>query len=144
MVFGRNKATGTPMWATMSTKPYSTVPICNLTNRIDVASYSLRARGFLNITWYSDYPSWGAGSHLGSFSKNTYSHGSDAETAALGLGLSQASGNVIHTGDPLNQAISFLSRMKLRPSRISPLLPPPRVRGIGKAYTCHSQTTSRK
>lgn len=54
------------------------------------------------------------------------------DSVPLGLGLSQASGDVIHVGDPLHQSIFFLSRMKRRPSRISPLLLPPRVRGIAR------------
>lgn len=51
MVFGRNKAIiWNPMLAMISKKPYSTVPNGNLINRIDVASYSIRARGFISIT----------------------------------------------------------------------------------------------
>lgn len=45
MEFGRNKAIGTPMLAMISTKTYSIVPNGNLTNRIDVASYSIKPEG---------------------------------------------------------------------------------------------------
>lgn len=137
MAFGGNKAINwNLMLAVISNKPCSTVPNGNLINRTDVASWSIRARVVLKITWCSGHQPEEHPKHLGSFKKcrfpgpRLWDSVSRSGTGPRNVWMSSTFG--IHWFNPLP---SLSKMMKLRPSRIGPL--PPHLRARGRARLTH-------